>query len=846
MPNINLLLEAEKRGILPEEKRALLEEARRRGLIPGTPIKPPTSNIEPSASTPIPEQEGGWRELYRAPLRLLEFPEQVALQTAKGQAEEPITGIKEAIGMPWARGIGRAAKYVAGTQPRAERPGLLAEPFIREATDPLMYMGWGLGKAIGKKLIPKALRPIEPLALPIGKVTAAAEKVAPATKPLGKGVKAAKQAAVRPPSSVSTLVDDSPLALREGATPKEIRDVFSGAKHSQIMRGNYVAEDVKKLVPDLIDRQALALYRDVGGNTTKLSNALKSDKFKGYEAILGRAINLPENAKQANTLLDKYFRETGRAGVKNGFLKEMLDNYINRWWAREPVTRLVTGKTPRTGLPKTTPHALQRKWKTLLQGIQGGGKPVTLDAADLVNIHSREFASVLVNNKLLKGLERTGLAIKTTVKKGLPEGYVRIGNTNTAVPDYLATGLKAIIEPNFVSRIDMLRGIPKYQGFVKTVDLSLSFFHHFAMTMQSLYETKFGLELLNPKLWKFVKGVDFRALELDGLQHTLMTANVDANMDIMRKLSKGNEGLARIVNAPGLRYGFWLMRKNNEFLFEKLQRWLKVMSYGKSTSKWLGKHLGASNEEIAVAKRSIAHEINAVYGGLNWESLGRTPSFVALNRILFLAPDWTWSNVILAKQAFQGGPGGAMARAHYVSALTGAGIITEGLNKLITGHYTNGNAPGHQFEVEVRPGIYVSLFKGGVGDLMRAVGLTRELGPLAGLTKFVAGKAAPFVRGAVGLLGNVDPYSRKIYSFEKDWLENTKSFLKYAYTTSGPIPFGLGQNIREYYKGEEDPWSYILSGVGIGRPGQTSEEAAEKERKKARRGMRPQRPEKVK
>ena len=34
MAKLDLLLEAERRGILPEDKKPLLEEARRRGLVP--------------------------------------------------------------------------------------------------------------------------------------------------------------------------------------------------------------------------------------------------------------------------------------------------------------------------------------------------------------------------------------------------------------------------------------------------------------------------------------------------------------------------------------------------------------------------------------------------------------------------------------------------------------------------------------------------------------------------------------------------------------------------------------------------------------------------------------------
>ena len=65
---------------------------------------------------------------------------------------------------------------------------------------------------------------------------------------------------------------------------------------------------------------------------------------------------------------------------------------------------------------------------------------------------------------------------------------------------------------------------------------------------------------------------------------------------------------------------------------------------------------------------------------------------------------------------------------------------------------------------------------------------------------------------------------------------------KYVGQSSGPIPFGLQEDIREYFKGTSDPWSYIISSTGIGRPGQSSEEGLERERKRARGALRPRRP----
>ena len=52
MPDMKLLLEAERRGILPPEKATLLQEARRRGLVPASPDAGTTPGPSPSMPTP--------------------------------------------------------------------------------------------------------------------------------------------------------------------------------------------------------------------------------------------------------------------------------------------------------------------------------------------------------------------------------------------------------------------------------------------------------------------------------------------------------------------------------------------------------------------------------------------------------------------------------------------------------------------------------------------------------------------------------------------------------------------------------------------------------------------------
>src|SRR5688572_32873223 len=56
---LELILEAERRGILPESKRPLLEEARKRGLVPPSADNPAPSRAPVTAPLYIPDGQGG-------------------------------------------------------------------------------------------------------------------------------------------------------------------------------------------------------------------------------------------------------------------------------------------------------------------------------------------------------------------------------------------------------------------------------------------------------------------------------------------------------------------------------------------------------------------------------------------------------------------------------------------------------------------------------------------------------------------------------------------------------------------------------------------------------------------
>ena len=68
MANIQLLLEAERRGILPSDKQVLLDEARRRGLVSSSPEKVPTSGVTDVPNESVPVEADVWERGSVLPL----------------------------------------------------------------------------------------------------------------------------------------------------------------------------------------------------------------------------------------------------------------------------------------------------------------------------------------------------------------------------------------------------------------------------------------------------------------------------------------------------------------------------------------------------------------------------------------------------------------------------------------------------------------------------------------------------------------------------------------------------------------------------------------------------------
>lgn len=133
-------------------------------------------------------------------------------------------------------------------------------------------------------------------------------------------------------------------------------------------------------------------------------------------------------------------------------------------------------------------------------------------------------------------------------------------------------------------------------------------------------------------------------------------------------------------------------------LFDKMIPALKISSW-QNLANDLAKKMPRD-----VAEKEAAKIVNNVYGGINWEAMGRNRDLQNLFRSVILAPDWAETTLRLggnlAKSLVTGGPIAGRYRT-MVTTLVGSYITANISNKLSSGHYMYENDPGHTFEIEV-------------------------------------------------------------------------------------------------------------------------------------------------
>jgi len=475
--------------------------------------------------------------------------------------------------------------------------------------------------------------------------------------------------------------------------------------------------------------------------------------------------------------------------------------------------------------------ANERKIPTLPHAVAMGIAPRTLNAFDAMTIHGDKFATARATRMLVERLKNAGVG-KWGARSGqgnIPEGWVEIaphahpfqnlrtftdeaGETNIArqtlfVPKFIEEALRPVTDPDYTNRIAGFRKLRTWQALTKSVELGLSLFHLKA-------ENFMALANMGPKGWLKAQLADrasaeFLEAERDMVLHGGTSPVQGKTFEAYKSLEPGSIPTwgEIALKAPVVKQMNAAAGKLSQFIFDNQMRRFKVVNYALRKAAWVAKNPNATAAETSAAMHSIASELNAVYGGLNWENLGANKATVEVARAIMLAPDWTISNFFNVKTLFEGGwkgtEGAKMARMFWIRAMVGGLAATQGMSLLMSGKPSKRSTMVYMGKDPQGREIYQNLFFAGApSDVVNLVNNVHDYGAVLGLAKSVAGKEAPALRTATNLLMNEDYLGKKIIQPGLSPIASTARGAWEAGKGVMPVPFSVS-NLIEMLRGNE-------------------------------------------
>ena len=593
-------------------------------------------------------------------------------------------------------------------------------------------------------------------------------------------------------------------------------------------------------------------------------------KAIGREDLISIIKKPSSDVLKATDKIGKYYDEAYQFLKDNWGDVGFVEDYVTHIWnipkaRRSEVVNYFTTKNP--FLKKRTIPTLEEGIKGFIakDGTEIKLIPKTTNIAELLRIYDQYKIKTVHNMKFAKSLKEltddAGNAVMKRTDKA-PEDWVTVDHPalsrammvgKVGKEGIILSKVPVKVHPDIAKEVKIIfdkpfshaaiRALETVNAFTKKSMLTISFFHHQALT-ESAFSTGIGkkaIKLWNPyRIYKALRHKDYEIykhvpLAKDSMDHGV---TYGALSDVQRsKVQKALIGLERVTEGvPGLKTATKLFRKANDLwdaaLWDHYHNALKMYAYEhnvetglkiaeKAAIKKFGRSL--SPEEITTTKRQIASFVNDSFGGQNWELnkvLGNPKTRQMLHWLL-LAPDWTFS---VLKQAAAPGKGAYLQMAGQNigeklagKALTKRGamfwaragmyynLMAQSVNYYKTkkeygkGRFTWENAPGHKLN------IFIGKNEDGTERYLRMGKQFREVMEWTyEPEKKLGGKLSPIVRESIRQIARHDPGSGYPTKFEdKDWFESIPERLMSI--AEMPIPFSL----RGYIKGR--PGSFMLT-----------------------------------
>jgi len=492
-------------------------------------------------------------------------------------------------------------------------------------------------------------------------------------------------------------------------------DIYGKKVHDDIK-----IRDLKKDLNNKWERMALTILMQGGGDIpSKFTKISQKDRERINELVK----NPTKEMNAWKNILESRYKEMfdGMETADVVTSDSYIENYVPQFWDlnHKSATKENIDKFKRESkLSRNSKHSKKRYHQTYLDGIRNNLVPMTLDAGDIFSMYSKSYHTVLANRNFVEGIwdlqTDTGVPLVTlTDAEGNAEidGYVVIDNRALAKPTWqgkdkdgnnrwgaskiavhpdIARYVKAITDNGFQSK--GAKAVLGIQQFIKKQQLSLSVFHHWALS-ETMFATPKGIQnsfaVFNPyEVWRKIQnGEEVNAVfkDLDATKFALESAlGIDVAPDISRELvdsmmdkasswmdkallrtkeSKGGEasvvwkdknGKLKSITMNPLKAGSNVFKTWDKFLWDYLHNTYKLTGFNTWMANWDARNPNATVEQRKAQGRAAAQTVNDTFGGQVWEVLGVSKTQQQMAQMMFLSPDWTLSTARQFMNMFAG------------------------------------------------------------------------------------------------------------------------------------------------------------------------------------------------
>lgn len=434
---------------------------------------------------------------------------------------------------------------------------------------------------------------------------------------------------------------------------KDVQDYFD-AKHAEAVEHGIRLGFKENYLPQLWDNSADEVFqaqKKLGLNPKFSMESVIENYQKGID------YGLKPKHKNISELIGWYEQTANKAIADRKFY-----DFLKSEGLLKP-----KGKAPSDGSWATLDpdHFPVQKFQTK----KGEEIPQTLSApkhvADLVNNYLRS-----PNEVIQWFADKASLAKNFAMSSGIPKTAVSAHGTNSLVRNMMGRGLgkggkeglEFMLNPESAAKY-LDENIEKAPFFIK---------HGFTMSTE-------GFELEENMIKELTKGVIPENYKFPAVGKAMNHLDKAA----AKLLSKHDE----LFEKP---------------LFQKMIPALKLQHVQTLYDDFLKS--GLDKEEAA---REASRLVNDLYGGINWEAMGRSRGWQNALRAMVLAPDWAETNINLGKgmiQSLKKGQGNTpTGKVSATVAKNMMGIYLAGnvANYATTGHGMWDNPPGHAMDIAI-------------------------------------------------------------------------------------------------------------------------------------------------